>query len=260
MPFPQAKRIIYKNNPLDEVVCQLRFPSILKIDAEIPAEFQESIRKQFPQYAESSEVTLDFPPMAADVNIPPQFLKPSETKNYEFTSEDGLWKINLTRTFLALTARKYIRWEEFRDKLNIPLKTLINYYKPTYFSRIGLRYIDVIKRSRLKLENHDWAELLKPFILGIIATPEVGNNTASFENKFKVKLSDNESFVRIITKYVEAQDGEICFMIDSDFFNTNKTDLTKAIDKLDYFHTLGSRLIQWCITDTLSKAMEPQEL
>ena len=47
MPFPDAKRIIFRKNPLTEVVCQLRFPPILKIDAEVPANFQEAIRTEF---------------------------------------------------------------------------------------------------------------------------------------------------------------------------------------------------------------------
>ena len=45
MPFPVTKRIIYKKNPLVEVICQLRFPPILSIDTEIPARFQGAIKK-----------------------------------------------------------------------------------------------------------------------------------------------------------------------------------------------------------------------
>ena len=59
MPFPEVKRIIYKKNPLDKVICQLRFPTILKIEKEIPAEFQERIRKEFPNYSESTEWNVD---------------------------------------------------------------------------------------------------------------------------------------------------------------------------------------------------------
>lgn len=44
MLFPPTQRVIYHKNPLVEVVCQLRFPTILKIDAEIPVAFQEAVR------------------------------------------------------------------------------------------------------------------------------------------------------------------------------------------------------------------------
>ena len=67
--------------------------------------------------------------------------------------------------------------------------------------------------------------------------------------------------VRIISRFVEDREpGEICYMIDSDFFNASKTQIESAIEKLDYFNVRGSRLIQWCITDRLHNAMEPQLL
>ena len=43
-------RVIYKNNPLERVLIQLKFPPILLIDSQEPAEFQEKIRSSFPYY------------------------------------------------------------------------------------------------------------------------------------------------------------------------------------------------------------------
>ena len=61
MPFPEAKRIIYRKNPLDQVICQLRFPPILKIDAEVPAKFQDRIRGDFPNLSDSLEIKVEVP-------------------------------------------------------------------------------------------------------------------------------------------------------------------------------------------------------
>ena len=49
------QRCIYDMNPLAEVICQLRFPEILSIQANIPANFQEAIRHIFPKYAARAE-------------------------------------------------------------------------------------------------------------------------------------------------------------------------------------------------------------
>lgn len=264
MPFPKKERIVYEKNPLDEVVCQLRFPPILRIDSEIPVEFQEKIRKDFPKFTETVELKVELSSEASPP-IPPEmlqnFIKGPGNRNYEFLSEDGLWKINLTRTFLALSSYKYQRWEEFREMLLLPFKALIEVYSPIYFSRLGLRYIDVIKRSNLNLEKVSWRELLNPFILGVIGSSEVGNNVFDFENNYRLNLSDNGSIVRIITKFVKSKESdEIYYMIDSDFFNPNKTLIDDAFSKLDYFHISASNLIQWCITDTLSNAMKPEKI
>lgn len=61
MPFPEVKRVIYKKNPLHQVICQLRFPPILKVDAEIPSIFQEKIRGEFPNFKETTEVNMELP-------------------------------------------------------------------------------------------------------------------------------------------------------------------------------------------------------
>jgi len=264
MPFPEVKRVIYRKNPLDQVICQLRFPPILKIDADIPAEFQDRVRKDFPNFSETSEWKMPLSPRIKEQISPEvltQILQSSSGKNYEFSSEDGQWKINLTRTFIALTANKYERWEIFKEKLAIPVNALVEIYSPAYFSRIGLRYEDVIRRSVLNLDGVSWSELLQPYILGVLGLPEIGNSVRNFESRYEIGLSDGASVVRMITRFVEAVDnGEICYMIDSDFSNTNKTRIDNTMNKLDYFNVRASRLIQWCITDRLHQSMEPQTL
>lgn len=264
MPFPEVQRVIYKKSPLDQVICQMRFPSILKIDTEIPAEFQDRIRKEFPNFSETSELKLEIPQTMRGQG-PLDLLRSAQqtlgNKNYEFISEDNLWKVNLTRTFVALTSNKYERWEEFKNRLFGPLNALVEIYAPTYFSRIGLRYIDVIKRSRLGLTDTSWNELLQPYILGILGSPEAEEYVQNFENRYEIRLADQESLVTLNTRFVtHIDDGEICYMIDSDFYNTGKIAIKNAIEKLDYFNKRASRLLQWCITDRLHQAMEPQML
>ena len=54
--FSHESRCIYENNQLGEVICQLRFPEILAIGANLPVDFQEAIRGVFPQYAAKKEI------------------------------------------------------------------------------------------------------------------------------------------------------------------------------------------------------------
>lgn len=48
--FEQTARMRYENSPLLEVICQIRFPTILSVSAKEPAEFQEAVRGAFPRY------------------------------------------------------------------------------------------------------------------------------------------------------------------------------------------------------------------
>ena len=262
MPFPSTQRVIYQENPLVEVVCQLRFPPILKIDSELPAQFQDSIRKEYPNYTESSVIPSGKEQLinSNDPNILiNQLIKQNLVKEYKFSSSDEVWKVTLSRTFIALTTSNYERWESFRDRLNFIFTKFCDYYSPSYFSRIGLRYIDIIDRQKLNITDINWNELVQDYILGIISTEE-GKKTKVFDTKYELELADEQSVVAIRTSFAksdEAENPENCFVIDSDFFNTNKIPTSEVFEKLEFFHDRATRLIRWAIKPSLHNAMKP---
>jgi len=277
MPFPEAQRVRYGKPPLDQVVCQFRFPAILRIDSVIPVDFQERVRRDFPLFTEKSEQRLVRLSVAVAGGIEGQIapeiesqipsdvqrdvVQVSGNKNYEFISEDEKWKVNLTRTFVALSTQDYERWEGFKKQLDIPFKALTEVYSPNFLSRVGLRYVDIIKRSNMGLSNVSWDELLQPYVAGPLGSAQVASNLKSTESRYEVQLSDGESLVRVITRFVEAKgDGEVCFMIDSDFHTIGRMSVSDVMTKLDYFNLRASRLFQWSITPRLHQAMEPELL
>ena len=144
------KRAKYKNCPLVEVIFQLRFPTILSINTKQPAEFQEKIRRDYPYYdegiEEQNELLLNANGKAAQV-------KTNQNKNYSFISIDETYKVNLTSTFIAISTRKYTQWEEFSVKVEQVVKAFQEVYEVPFYTRIGLRYIDVIQRSVLNLTS-----------------------------------------------------------------------------------------------------------
>ena len=264
MPFPQSTRVIYKNNPLENVICQIRFPAILKIDSEIPAEFQEKIRNQYPNFREKTEILLgqrEIVGAGVALEMIDEFMKGPAIKNYEFASENEIWRINLTRTFVALSTKKYTKWEDFRERLNKILEYFIRIYCPNNFTRIGIRYIDIISRNKLKINGEKWSDLIQPYIIGILGDENIGEYVEEYEGKYEIKLDDNKSMVRILLRLIEKGDeNEKNFMIDSDLFNDKKTETGDFTEKLEYLHQRSSRLIRWCIKDKLHFAMEPEEI
>ena len=97
--YSQEPRCYYLNNQLGDVICQLRFPEILSITAEPPVQFQEAIRAEFPQYSSRKEM-----PAPKLVGTPGNMRLENqpETINYQFVSADGIWRVNLTSTFISL--------------------------------------------------------------------------------------------------------------------------------------------------------------
>ena len=100
MLFAPYERLQYARSPLVEVICQLRFPTILSIGANEPAAFQEAVRKDFPRYAARQE---QVPPKVVKKGNATALEPQKPITNYHFVSEDGRWKLNLTQNFIALS-------------------------------------------------------------------------------------------------------------------------------------------------------------
>jgi uncharacterized protein (TIGR04255 family) len=262
MPLEKVQRVIYKRNPLDKVTCQLRFPPILKIDSELPANYQERVRDMFPLYSEKVEVVQDFSNRMGQVFAPDvssSFRKSESQKHHLFSSGDGIWNLILNRTYISLTTSKYTKWEDFKLKLFAPIQALLEIYKPPFFTRIGLRYIDIFDRSKLGLGNSDWGDLLKPYVLGLLYSP-IAKDVRSCETKYEITLEDKESVLRIITALVNnIITQERGYLVDSDFYYPKMTALIDYSDKLEFLHEQADRLIKFIITEKLEQALEPSD-
>ncbi len=259
MPFPTSERVIYQKNPLEVVITQLRFPPILRIETEPPAAFQELIRGQYPMFRETRVPVFDrdLPPQVARVIGP--IAGGTARAHYEFSSSDGKWSVTLNRDFLALTCRNYGRWEEFKEHLAGPFHGLNQEYHPGCFTRIGLRYRDVIRRSKLGLTNVNWSDLLQPHVSGELSSADVASDIEHAVRELRVKLEDSPRKVLIKHGLHRAEDsGEDAFVIDSDYFVEEQTEIENAIAILDDFNRQAGRLFRWCITDRLHGAMEPK--
>lgn len=266
MPFPATQRVIFDHNPLIEVVLQIRFPTILAIDTEELVKFQEAIRVEFPIYEETIEQQQQFTfeyPSTTDP-IQPVF-KSSAIKNYKFSSDNEKWSLNLTRNFIALTTNDYKKWEDFIAGLEKPIKALSSIFKPAFYERIGLRYIDVFCRSELGLSNSKWHELIKPQALGLLScTDAVYDHIKTNNITSEIALADGKSIVRINSSLVtKGDDGsseaEKCLMIDCDFFTKERqNNLDDVYKKMEFLHDRSSRMIRWILKPKLYDAMEPK--
>lgn len=259
-PFPDSPRVLYTNNPLAAVICQIRFPAILKIDSEIPSNFQERIRGFFPLLSEEEEIlSNEMPPELL------QFLKTNRPRNitrrvWKFLSEDQKWTLSLTRDFVSLSTEEYTRWEEFREKLELIFQALQEEYHPSFITRTGLRYQDLIIRSKLGLENAKWAELLKEHIAAEYWVEPLANAIQEVSHVVLVEFPEEKKWKLGLRHGTARREGvdEIGYMIDSDFYTDEKTEATDVLDRLNFFNRMAGRLFRWCITDRLHEAMDPR--
>lgn len=258
--FSTEERVIYRKNQLGEVICQLRFPEILAIGAKPPVDFQEAIRADYPQY--SSRMESPAPKIAGTPGNMTLQNQPAAI-NYQFVSADGVWRVNLTAKFISLACAKYTCWEDFAAKLDKPLAAFIQIYKPAYFERIGLRYVNFFSRKALNLEGMPFRELIAERYLGVLADEQLMESNAArstvdaefaIRGGCRVKLHAGPGQVRRAGK----SDGETKFIFDQDLFMPGKVAPNLSAPALQTLHAQAWSLFRDAITEELHDAMEPQ--
>lgn len=265
MPFPESKRVVYQKNPLLEVICQLQFPTILEISAADPAGFQKKVRPRYPLYSREEEggIPKGIPKEIADIVAHLPIARPPEDAPHRFLTEDSSRFISLTREFLAVADRKYTRWEDFRREIELAKTALEEEYPPAFYSRIGLRYVDIIDKVDLGLGDEPWDSLMNSSIAGILGAKELYHAVRQIYGEALMECDDEtvpRGFARLRHGLVERPDGGQVYRIDADFFTTERSTGDDVSRVLERFNRLAGNFFRWAITPKLQEALEPREI
>lgn len=260
--YSEEKRCRYGRNQLTEVICQFYFPEILSIAANPPVDFQEAIRDQYPRFQRRMEIPA--PKLAGK---PGQFRLENQPGNINclFVTADDIWRVNLTSRFISLSCSRYTCWEEFAAHLDKPLAAFIQIYKPAYFQRVGLRYVNAFSRKDLDLENTRFSELISPCYLGPLAMDEINETTASrctvdaemaIRGGCRMQFHAGPGQLRRMGK----EDKEVKFIFDQDLYIAGNIPLNLTAAALHTLHGQAWSIFRGAITETLHEAMEPEKI
>lgn len=256
----QTRRVIYMKNPLIEVILQVKFPTILSINSREPVDFQDAIRQEYPIYQLAVENEQEINIAVGGENLLPSIVQKQQHKNHNFISEDGQYKINLTSGFISLSTLNYTRWEDMLAHFSTPFSKFLEIYKPPFFERIGLRYIDAFSREKLGIQDKPWTELIQSTWLGAIAFVE---ETRVIGSGLDVEylLDNGVSRVKVHAGLGNVNNApETAFIVDSDFIHIGNERIEKFDSIVNYLHDNSGKFIRSVITDTLHIAMVPEEL
>ncbi|MDZ8138834.1 MAG: TIGR04255 family protein [Nostoc sp. DedQUE04] len=256
--LPESERVIYERNPLIQVACQLRFPPILKISRQEPVEFQDEIRFQYPLFesmqpqvpSEISQAIQQFGiPLLSDLS-------------YSFKSEDQKWQLSISKDFITISTSAYEKYELFEKRFREAVEVFERIYKPSFYTRVGLQYQDLIIRSKLGLEDKDWSDLIGENIASELYNSELAPSIQLMIKNLILKAEHGQvnfkhGFVSV--KEPETNKDEIAYLLDTDFYIEKKIERGEnAWNILNQFNQSARKLFRWSITDTLHNAMRPQ--
>jgi len=263
MSIPSSPRVVYRHNPLVEVICQLRFPSILRIASADVADFQDKIRREYPLYGRQ-EPPIGFEQMPAEVAAIMErlnVLKPPGSLTHRFSTVDSKRFISLSADFLAITEGAYERWDMLKTEVRKAEAALQEVYRPAFYSRVGLRYKDLVSRDKLGLTGIPWKELLAPHISGELGATEISDLVLSTQTQTILQTPEvTGGRIRLIHQLVTVVGTqEQCYMIDVDLYVERKEGVVdESFGILDEFNHIAGRLFRWAIAPRLHDAMGPE--
>lgn len=268
MKIDHSTRVVYANNPLSEVICQLRFEPTNFSEEKIEAICKRFFLLDYTTYSEEQsfgfqqQLGSDGQTIQATVTIP-------KIRIHHCTSSNGIWRVSFCPEFIALTCLKYLTWNDFLDRILDAVAAFTSDNLSVNATRLGLRYRDVIEREAIGLENVPWHELIQPFLLGPLVPFALSKTQAvddsdvvSFMSQAQLKI--DEGLLLLQSTVMSSIDGQRqAFLIDADFFNEYELgdqpiSATNILEEsLEKLHLNAGALFRRCISEKLHHALKP---
>lgn len=239
--FPKREDIRLERAPLAEVICQARFPPVLRIANEYPVAFQERIRGQFPQLDVEQDMVVHVAPLGAE----PPSTEP-KPRTFRFKSLDGYTVVSLALNFYALSTTSYTHWADFLDLLQLVNQAAREIYDLPYAVRVGLRYI-----NHLTFENTGagsvtelWG-ILRPE-LTMLLRGDCWDEPLEMLNQLLLAGQENE---RLTLRSGFRGGEEPIFLLDFDHYAEGNIPLENLPTLCQRYHDVIYNAFRWCIQE-----------
>ena len=239
--FPQREDVRLQRAPLAEVICQVRFPSILRIASEQPVAFQERVRERFPQLAVEQGVVVHMEPLGT---MPPS-AKP-EPRIFRFKSADGNTVVSLALNFYALSTISYTHWRDFLELLRLVNQAACEVYDIPYAVRVGLRYINHLTLENTGANNvAELWEILRPE-LTMLLRGDCWDEPLEMLNNLLLAGGENE---RLTLRSGFRSGEKPVFLLDFDYYTEGNISLENLSDLCQRYHDVIYNAFRWCIQE-----------
>jgi uncharacterized protein (TIGR04255 family) len=247
--FPQQEDVRLQRAPLAEVICQVRFPPVLRIVNEDPVTFQERIRGSFPQFDVEKGMIVQMTRLGTE----PPSAKPTP-HTFRFQSPDGHAMVSLALTFYALSTTSYTHWEDFLNLLQLVNRAACEVYDLPYAERIGLRYI-----NELTLENTgagnvtELLEILRPE-LTMLLRGDCWDEPLEMLNHLLLTGEENE---RLALRSGFRDREKPAFLLDLDYYAEGNIPLENLSALCQRYHDVIYNAFRWCIREEKLAVFDP---
>jgi uncharacterized protein (TIGR04255 family) len=232
---PHVESVTYSRNFLKTAVCELRFPTVFELEEpRPPVSFWKAIKHDFPQHD-----------LLNNINVGPATV--AQGRVHQFRSRKALWTVTLRASAITVETQQYVSFELFRKQVSVVLKAAEGIIDSDMFTRVGLRYINVIPLRRdLPFSQIINQELILPLARGVFGAPEeywqsVRGTVESGKYLFQHGLSTDPN-------------NTIGYALDFDF-SAEEVLVSDVMRKLESLHSAQVDFFHWSLGPATREAL-----
>jgi len=224
----------YKRNFLKQAVCEFRFPTLMELgEQRPPASFVKSLRKSYPHLELNNEVTLGLGAgNAGSSNI------------HIFRSAKFNWNVTLKQNALTIETNSYTGFNNLRERVMQVVEAAEKVIDSDFFTRIGLRYINVVSSG-----DDDVTDWINPLLVSpLMSSSFTGIN--DFGGKMQLMAEDGGCLLQhgIQFSNVAASTPKPDYVVDIDTYRT-EVSLNDVGAAIDIMHRQAFDIFDWAIAE-----------
>jgi uncharacterized protein (TIGR04255 family) len=238
--FPDVEDVRLSRAPLTEVVCQVRFPTVLKILRNPPFELQELIAHRFAEYGEEGGLRVQVEAKEQEASAASE----STRSGFHFLTTDRNIRLVLTADAYSLSTLGYTVWDDFARDLQLVDESIRAVYSLQYAKRIGLRYINQFTLSNTGIEDLDGLlNVLRPELIQFYRNDAWSDAAEGYS---QVVVRDDSAVLAFRLAFGEQGPGPSVFL-DLDLFEEGQIPFEGLIDRCNRYHDVIYRAFRWSL-------------
>lgn len=235
--FESQNTAAFRRGLVRNAVCELKFPTLMTLgERRPPSAFVHALRKQYPNPDVVNSLTVG-PGSVGEQSI-----------EHVLRSLKGDWTIVLKVNAIVIETSKYKGFDDFRERINQIVEAASKIIDSDFFTRVGLRYTNIIRSTDGTL--HGW---VSPMLLGPLERPEI-NGVYEYSNRLVMQTNDQDDGIimqhgiRWNSPEEPATKAVPDYVIDIDNFN-GATEVKEVMQVIDRLHARSFDVFDWAIDE-----------
>jgi uncharacterized protein (TIGR04255 family) len=238
----------YARNFLQQVVCELRFPTLFELNDKVPPEhFARALRKKYPHHSHQVQ----------EINVNGDSVDRSHVHVFQSKALD--FSVTLRPSAITLEATKYQSFEDLVNRIDTVLELAPDVIDSDFFTRIGLRYINAIP-----MNIGDAPADVTPFkgwVRDELVAPLFGASLGTV-SEYAGRIGGTSDFGGYMLRHGIGQNSKTLrqdYVLDFDFWQ-EPVELAEAIATIRTLHAHQFTMFDWSLGPKAKEYLGPSIL